>query len=177
MGQLEVARCELPAESLLGGEGQGEAARRLWTALDRSCGNGVIVGVMQHVVRAALAHASAQRRLGRSLATYQGARSTIAEMMLALRLTRLVSLHAARAWDGSTHRNEGTEKLFALEKLREVCMRGVELMGADTLDGARTADLARASALLCSALGGVELLRSAVAQPALDGSWREGEGA
>jgi len=96
---LRFRDCLVPAENLLGGEGQGfpiamhclDAGRTHWAAYS--------VGVGERLLALAVAHLKERRQFGRPLADNQGLQWQLAEMETDLHAARLVCYAAAIAHD------------------------------------------------------------------------------
>ncbi len=129
--QLIFEDCRIPADCLLGREGQG--FRVAMNSLD--CGRiGIAaqsVGVAQACLDESIEYLSAREAFGRMLSDFQGLRWKIADMATRIEASRLLMLNAAALKDqGKKYTREASmAKLFASEMVNWVAAQAIQLHG------------------------------------------------
>ncbi len=128
---LTFEDCEIPAENLLGAEGQG--FRLAMTALDggrigiasQAC------GVARAALEATVAYVKDRKAFGQAIGEFQGPRFMMADMKTQLEAAELLTLRAA--WlkeQGQPFTREASmAKLFASEMSNRACDKAVQLHG------------------------------------------------
>ncbi len=128
---LHFKNMRVPAENILGGEGNGFAVAM--TALD--CGRiGIAaqsVGVAKACLDEAVAHAKAREQFGKPIGRNQGVAFPIADMATEIEAARLLTLSAAAAKDRkeSFTQPAAMAKLFASEMVNRVTARALQIHG------------------------------------------------
>lgn len=123
--------CRVPAENLLGEEGEGfKIAMR---TLDGGR-NGIAaqaVGIAQGALDAAIEYAKERKQFGKPIATQQGISFKIADMATAVEAARLLTYQAAwRESEGLSYGKESAmSKLFAGDTAMEVTTQAVQVFG------------------------------------------------
>lgn len=135
--------CRVPAENLLGAEGQG-----LRVALGALDGGRIgiaaqSVGVAQGAFEAAVRYAKQRRTFGHPIAEYQAIQWMLADMATEIEAARALTHYAAhlrdmetcegRAGDASRSRvgpHSARAKLYASEMANRVCARAVQIHGS-----------------------------------------------
>jgi len=92
--RVSFQRCQVPASSLLGEEGQGSAAFAHSMAWERTCLFAAYVGVMDAQLERCIAHARSRRQFGRPIARFQAVSHRIAVMKQRLESARLLLYRA-----------------------------------------------------------------------------------
>jgi butyryl-CoA dehydrogenase len=129
--ELMFEDCRIPAQNLLGEEGQGFLIAM--TSLD--CGRiGIAcqsVGVAQAALDAAIKYAKERQQFGRPISQFQGLRWMLADMSVEIQAARLMALHAASLKDlGRPFTLEASQaKLFASEMVNRVCYQALQIHG------------------------------------------------
>ena len=124
--------CRVPAENVIGQEGQGfatamkclDAGRVNWAAYS--------VGAAAHLLELAVAHVTARRQFGHRLADNQGIRWMLADMAADLHAARLVCYEAAWRYDHDEARRPqvaALAKLVCAEMVFRMADRTVQLFG------------------------------------------------
>jgi len=123
--------CRVPAENLLGLEGEG-----LGIAL-ATLGGGRIgiaaqaIGIAQACLEEALAYASERRQFGRPIADFQAVQWMLADMAVEIDAARLMAHNAA--WlrqQGRSHTREASmAKLFASEAANRIAYKAMQIFG------------------------------------------------
>ena len=123
--------CRVPAENLLGDEGEGFIISM--TALDegRIGIASMSVGIAQASLDAALSYARERKQFGNPIAKFQGIRWMIADMTVQIEAARLLTLNAAALKDkGERFTAEASmAKLFASETSNKVAYQALQIHG------------------------------------------------
>jgi alkylation response protein AidB-like acyl-CoA dehydrogenase len=130
-GELNFEGCRIPAENMLGPEGEGD--KLFLKTLDggRIGIASMALGLAQAAYEAASAYAKERKQFGREIGTFQGVAFKIADMATAIDAARLMTYRAAWLKDGG--RPYSTEaamaKLYASEVARDVTNDAVQVHG------------------------------------------------
>jgi len=130
-GELIFTDCRIPAENLLGVEGEGD--KLFLRTLDggRIGIASMALGLAQAAYEAASAYAKERRQFGRAIGEFQGVAFMIADMATRIDAARLMTYRAA--WLKDTGQPYSTEaamaKLFASEVARDVTNDAVQVHG------------------------------------------------
>jgi butyryl-CoA dehydrogenase len=123
--------CRVPAQNLLGDEGEGFIISM--TALDegRIGIASMSVGIAQASLDAALSYARERKQFGSPIAKFQGIRWMIADMAVQIEAARLLTLNAAALKDkGERFTAEASmAKLFASETSNKVAYQALQIHG------------------------------------------------
>jgi butyryl-CoA dehydrogenase len=123
--------CRVPAENLLGDEGEGFIISM--TALDegRIGIASMSVGIAQASLDAALSYAKEREQFGSPIAKFQGIRWMIADMAVQIEAARLLTFNAAAMKDkGERFTAEASmAKLFASETANKVAYQALQIHG------------------------------------------------
>jgi alkylation response protein AidB-like acyl-CoA dehydrogenase len=130
-GELLFDDCRIPAENLLGEEGEGD--KLFLRTLDGGrIGIGAMaLGLAQAAYEAASAYARERRQFGRPIASFQGVAFMIADMATQIDAARLMVYRAAWLKDrGKAYTTEAAmAKLFASEVARQVTNDAIQVHG------------------------------------------------
>jgi alkylation response protein AidB-like acyl-CoA dehydrogenase len=130
-GELLFDECRIPADNLLGEEGDGD--RLFLKTLDGGrIGIGAMaLGLAQAAYEAASSYAKQREQFGRPIASFQGVAFKIADMATQIDAARLMVYRAA--WLKDQHQPYSTEaamaKLYASEVARQVTNDAVQVHG------------------------------------------------
>ncbi|HET9879676.1 MAG TPA: acyl-CoA dehydrogenase [Candidatus Limnocylindria bacterium] len=130
-GELIFTDCRIPAENLLGEEGEGD--KLFLRTLDggRIGIAAMALGLAQAAYEAASAYAKERRQFGKAIAEFQGVAFMIADMAVGIEAARLLTYRAA--WLKDQGRSYTTEaamaKLYASEVARDVTNDAVQVHG------------------------------------------------
>jgi alkylation response protein AidB-like acyl-CoA dehydrogenase len=130
-GELIFEDARIPAENLLGEEGQGD--RLFLKTLDggRIGIAAMALGLAQAAYEAASAYAKERRQFGRAIGEFQGVAFMIADMAMKIDAARLMTYRAA--WLKDNDRSYTTEaamaKLYASEVARDVTNDAIQVHG------------------------------------------------
>ncbi|WP_405655830.1 acyl-CoA dehydrogenase family protein [Streptomyces sp. RK9] len=112
-GAVRFDGCRVPADHLLGFEGQGGAVFQHSMAWERACLFAGYIGLMDRLLEQCVAHARERRQFGHRIADFQAVSHRIADMKLRLEAGRLLLYRACFRLD----RNEAEPMDSALSKL------------------------------------------------------------
>lgn len=93
-GTVRFDRCRVPAEWMIGTEGQGSAVFQHSMGWERSCLFAGYLGLMDRLLDLAVQHASSRRQFGHPIADFQAVSHKIADMKLRLESARLLLYRA-----------------------------------------------------------------------------------
>jgi alkylation response protein AidB-like acyl-CoA dehydrogenase len=129
--ELIFEDCEIPAENLLGAEGEGfiDAMRVLDGG--RISIAALALGIGRGALDAALKYVKERRQFGKAIAEFQGIQWKLADMATELDAARLLTQRAAVLKDGgrTVTRESSMAKLFASEVAVRICNETVQLFG------------------------------------------------
>jgi butyryl-CoA dehydrogenase len=130
-GELIFSDCRIPAENLLGEEGEGD--KLFLRTLDggRIGIAAMALGISQAAYEAASAYAKERQQFGRPIAAFQGVAFMIADMATQIDAARLLTYRAAWLKDaGKSYSTEAAmAKLFASEVAQRVTNDAVQVHG------------------------------------------------
>ncbi len=131
--ELVFADCEVPAENVLGREGQG--VRVLMSGLDyeRTVLAGGPLGIMAACLDVVLPYVRQRRQFGRAIGEFQLMQAKIADMYVALNAARAYVYAVARACDGgrTTRRDAAGAILLAAEKATWCAGQAIQALGGN----------------------------------------------
>jgi alkylation response protein AidB-like acyl-CoA dehydrogenase len=129
--ELIFEDCEIPAENLLGAEGEGfiDAMRVLDGG--RISIAALALGIGRGALDAALKYVKERRQFGKAIAEFQGIQWKLADMATELDAARLLTQRAAVLKDAKRKvtRESSMAKLFASEVAVRICDEAVQLFG------------------------------------------------
>ncbi|HEY8170946.1 MAG TPA: acyl-CoA dehydrogenase [Candidatus Limnocylindria bacterium] len=130
-GELIFTDCRIPAENMLGPEGEGD--KLFLKTLDggRIGIASMALGLAQAAYEAASAYAKERRQFGRAIGEFQGVAFMIADMAMKIDAARLMTYRAAWLKDcGQPYSTEAAmAKLFASEVARDVTNDAIQVHG------------------------------------------------
>jgi acyl-CoA dehydrogenase len=131
IGDVLLKGCRIPAEFLLGTEGDGLALALATLARFRTSVAAAANGFARRALEESSAHLRRRVQSGKPLARHQALRFDLAEMDVRLRAAQLLVAEAAAAVDAgrSAVREVARAKLFATEAAGWICDRAVQLHG------------------------------------------------
>jgi alkylation response protein AidB-like acyl-CoA dehydrogenase len=123
--------CRVPAENLLGAEGQGFAIAMAGLDSGRIGIGAQSVGVARASLEAAVKYAKEREQFGQSISKFQGLRWMIADMATEIEAARQLVLSAARMKDcGEPYTQQASmAKLFASEMVQRVTAQAIQIHG------------------------------------------------
>ena len=129
--QIAFENCRVPADSLLGGEGEGYRI-----ALSNLEGGRIgiaaqAVGMARAAYEAALAYAKARETFGKPIIEHQAVNFRLADMATKIEVARQMVWHAAALRDAKRPclKEASMAKLFASEMAEEVCSAAIQIHG------------------------------------------------
>ena len=129
--EIFFENCEIPAERLIGEEGDG--LRQAMQVLNdgRVVLGSMCVGIAQASLEAAASHAKKREAFGRPVSDFAGLKGLMAESAIDIATAREMVVAAAKIRDaGGDNREEvAMAKLFASEACLRVCDRGIQIHG------------------------------------------------
>jgi isovaleryl-CoA dehydrogenase len=132
-GELLFEDCEVPAENLLGPEGQG--VRVLMSGLDyeRAVLAGGPLGIMQACMDVVLPYVHERRQFDRPIGEFQLMQGKLADMYTTMNAAKAYVYAVARACDrGRTTRKDAAGAiLFAAEKATWMALEAIQCLGAN----------------------------------------------
>jgi alkylation response protein AidB-like acyl-CoA dehydrogenase len=129
--ELIFEDCEIPAENLLGAEGEGFVDAMRVLDGGRISIAALAVGMARGALDAAVKYVKQRRQFGKAIAEFQGIQWKLADMATDLDAARLLTLRAAVLKDAGhrTTRESSMAKLFAGEAAVKICDEAVQLFG------------------------------------------------
>ncbi len=129
--ELIFEDCEIPAENLLGKEGEGFVDAMRVLDGGRISIAALSLGIGRGALDAALKYVKERRQFGKAIAEFQGIQWAIADMATELDAARLLTQRAAVLKDAGrkTTRESSMAKLFASEVAVRICDEAVQLFG------------------------------------------------
>ena len=129
--ELIFEDCEIPAENLLGAEGEGFVDAMRVLDGGRISIAALALGIGRGALDAALKYVKERRQFGKAIAEFQGIQWKLADMSTELDAARLLTQRAAVLKDAHrrTTRESSMAKLFAGEVAVRICDEAVQLFG------------------------------------------------
>src|ERR1700729_1839098 len=129
--ELIFEDCEIPAENLLGAEGQGFVDAMRVLDGGRISIAALSLGIGRGALDAALKYVKERRQFGKAIAEFQGIQWKLADMATELDAARLLTQRAAVLKDSGRKvtRESSMAKLFASEVAVRICDEAVQLFG------------------------------------------------
>jgi acyl-CoA dehydrogenase len=132
IGEIAFNGCRVPAEDMVGNEGDGFKLAMETLDTFRASVGAAACGMARRALDEAVRYASARKQFGRFLAEHQLVQAKLADMITELDAARLLVYRAAYAKDTSTTRvtREASEaKLFATEAAGRIIDSAVQIHG------------------------------------------------
>jgi alkylation response protein AidB-like acyl-CoA dehydrogenase len=129
--ELIFEDCEIPAENLLGAEGEGFVDAMRILDGGRISIAALSLGIARGALDAALRYVKERRQFGKAIAEFQGIQWKLADMATELDAARLLTQRAALLKDAGRRitRESAMAKLFASEVAVQICNEAVQLFG------------------------------------------------
>jgi alkylation response protein AidB-like acyl-CoA dehydrogenase len=129
--ELIFEDCHVPAENLLGQEGNGFVDTLKILDRGRIGIAAFSIGIAQASLEASMTYAQGRRQFGHPIADFQAIQFKIADMATKVSAARLLAWHAASLRDGGKeHKVESSmAKLFASEAAVEIALDAVQIHG------------------------------------------------
>ena len=129
--QIALEGCEIPAENLLGDEGQGYRIALANLEGGRIGIASQSVGMARAAMEAAIAYAKERESMGRKIIDHQAVAFRLADMATRVEAARQLVLHAAALRDAGAPALQAASmaKLFASEMAERVCSDAIQTFG------------------------------------------------
>ncbi len=129
--ELIFEDCEIPAENLLGSEGEGFVDSMRVLDGGRISIAALSLGIARGALDAATKYVKERRQFGKAIAEFQGIQWKLADMATELDAARLLTQRAAVLKDSgrTVTRESAMAKLFASEVAVRICNEAVQLFG------------------------------------------------
>ncbi|HUZ05796.1 MAG TPA: acyl-CoA dehydrogenase [Acidobacteriaceae bacterium] len=129
--ELIFEDCEIPAENLLGKEGEGFVDAMKVLDGGRISIAAMSLGIAQGALEASVKYTKERKQFGKAICEFQGIQWKLADMTTQLDAARLLTLRAAQMKDAGmkTTRESSMAKLFASETAVKICDECVQLHG------------------------------------------------
>ena len=136
IGEIEFNDCRVPAEDMVGGEGEGFVLAMRTMDTFRASVGAAACGMARRALDEAVRYAKSRTQFGRPLAEHQLIQEKLADMVTELDAARLLVYRAAHLKDASTGRvsREASEaKLYATEAACRIIDQAVQIHGGSGL--------------------------------------------
>jgi alkylation response protein AidB-like acyl-CoA dehydrogenase len=129
--ELIFDNCEIPAENLLGAEGEGFVDAMRVLDGGRISIAALSLGIARGALDAAVKYVKERRQFGKAIAEFQGIQWKLADMATELDAARLLTQRAAVLKDAGRKvtRESAMAKLYASEVAVRICNEAVQLFG------------------------------------------------
>ena len=132
IGEIEFRGCRVPAEDMVGAEGDGFLLAMRTMDTFRSSVGAAACGMARRALDEALGYATNRRQFGRLLAEHQLIQEKLADMITELDAARLLVYRAAYLRDtasGRVTREASEAKLYATEAANRIIDQAVQIHG------------------------------------------------
>lgn len=132
IGEIRFSDCRVPAEDMVGNEGDGFRLAMQTLDIFRSSVGAAACGMARRALDEALRYASSRKQFGRLLAEHQLVQEKLADMITELDAARLLVYRAGYLKDSGANRvtREASEaKLFATEAAGRIIDQAVQIHG------------------------------------------------
>lgn len=130
--ELVFQDCRIPAENLLGREGQGFIVAMKTFDASRPGVAAQAVGIAQGALDEAAAYARQREQFGKPIISFQGVQFMLADMAIKIEAARSLVYAVARAIDGGEKRiskDSAMAKVFASDTAMQVTVDAVQILG------------------------------------------------
>jgi acyl-CoA dehydrogenase len=136
IGEIKFSGCRVPAEDMVGAEGDGFRLAMQTMDVFRASVGAAACGMARRALNEAVRYAGARKQFGRLLAEHQLVQEKLADMITELDAARLLVYRAAYLKDNGAERvtREASEaKLFATEAAGRIIDQAMQIHGATGL--------------------------------------------
>jgi acyl-CoA dehydrogenase len=136
IGVIELVDCAVPAEALLGAEGEGLPIAFATLDLLRCTVGAAAVGLAQRALEEALRYSKNRRQFGRAIGEFQGIEFKLADMATELEAARLLVYQAAWTHDCASEDaklKSSMAKLYATEAAQRIVDQALQIHGGSGL--------------------------------------------
>ena len=129
--QIAFENCRIPAENLLGAEGEGYRIALSNLEGGRICVAAQAVGIARSAYEAALKYARERTSFGKPILEHQAVNFRLADMATRIEVARQMTWHAATLRDARrpSLKEASMAKLFASEMAEQVCSDAIQIHG------------------------------------------------
>jgi len=129
--ELFFEDCEVPAENLLGSEGQGGYFALQGLDMERTLFSGLPIGLIQGALDIAMKYSTERKQFGKPIASFQLVQSMIADISMNLFISRMLAYTAARKLQNGERvtLNASYSKLFASEASVKSTLDAIQILG------------------------------------------------
>jgi isovaleryl-CoA dehydrogenase len=129
--ELVFSACEVPAENVLGGEGQGVKVLMSGLDYERAVLAGGPLGIMQACLDAVLPYIHARKQFGQPIGSFQLMQGKLADMYTTLSASRAYVYAVARACDAGrmTRKDAAGAILYAGERATWMALEAIQALG------------------------------------------------
>ncbi len=123
--------CEVPAENLIGAEGQGGLIALAGLDMERTLFSGLPIGLIQGALDIAVKYSGERKQFGQAIASFQLVQAMIADISMQLYISRLLAYSAARKLEAGARvtMNASYSKLFASEASVKATLDAIQILG------------------------------------------------
>ena len=136
IGEIEFNDCRVPAEDMVGGEGEGFVLAMRTMDTFRASVGAAACGMARRALDEAVRYAKSRKQFGRPLAEHQLIQEKLADMVTELDAARLLVYRAAHFKDvsaGRVSREASEAKLYATEAACRIIDQAVQIHGGSGL--------------------------------------------
>ena len=132
-GELVFTDCEVPAENLLGTEGQGGKVLMSGLDFERAVLSGGPIGVMQSCLDVVLPYVHERTQFGEPIGTFQLMQGKLADMYTTMSACRAYAYTVAKALDrGEASRKDAAGViLYTAEKATWMALEAIQCLGGN----------------------------------------------
>ena len=130
-GELIFSDCRVPADALVGREGQGAILFNEVMEWERTLMPACLLGELERVLEESVRYAQERKAFGQAIGNFQAVAHKIATMKMNAELGRLALYQAAALKSQKKHAALETSvaKLFISESLKQACLDAVQIRG------------------------------------------------
>jgi len=130
--EVVFRNCRIPRENLLGHFNMGNGLLTSVLEWERFYEFVPHVGVMQRIMEQCIEHSNIRKQFGQQISAFQAVSHRIADMKVAIELSRLMMYHLAGLKDQrkSTYLETSIFKLFVSENYISLCREAMQIFGA-----------------------------------------------
>lgn len=123
--------CEVPAENLVGAEGQGGLVALTGLDMERTLFSGLPIGLIQGALDVAVKYAGEREQFGQRIANFQLVQAMVADISMQLYISRLLAYNAARKMEDGRRvtMNASYSKLYASEASVKATLDAIQILG------------------------------------------------
>lgn len=129
--ELYFENCEVPADNILGVEGQGGYFALEGLDMERTLFSGLPIGLIQGAMDVALKYSQEREQFGQKIGSFQLVQAMIADMGMRLFISRLLAYSAARKLQKGARLtlNASFSKLYASEASVAATLDAIQILG------------------------------------------------